>query len=249
MGFLIFVSGTFPLANATSPALFPAYASVGAFANYTGSGGFIAFLSGVSGNLTYFVSSVYSNGTMLVNIKGNLSLGTEVGIPTSQVSENLTDSVFHPRILPAIPPQNLTAEKIIFQNITCSFVKNSAISVPAGTFNATEFQGTGANGSVLDFWFDRSSGLAVQMAGSGAEFQLLNSNIAVPIGFQSDSSIGTQIIVVFIAGWMGAGLLFYSVRRYYLKKSKFIRSPANNLPEELDGYETAGQKKKKAKLR
>ena len=249
MGFLIFVPGVFPLASATSPAPFPAYASVGAFANYTGSGGFIAFLSGVSGNLTYYVNSVYSNGTMLVNIKGNLSLGTEVGIPTSQVSENLTDSVFNPRILPAIPPQNLTAEKIIFQNITCSFEKNSAISVPAGTFNATEFQGTGANGSVLDFWFDRSSGLAVQMAGSGAEFQLLNSNIAVPIGFESNNSIGTQIIVVFIGGWVGAGLLFYSVRRYYLKKSKFLRSPANNLPEEPDNNQTANQKKKKPKLR
>ena len=221
---IFLLSPWFPSYNSpftrSSSTSFPAFATVGAFANYTGSGGFIAFLSGVSGNITYLVNSVFSNGTMGVSVKGNLSLGTEAGIPTSRVSQNLTDSVFDPRIFPAVPPQNLTARQIVFQNITCSFEKNSQLSVPAGTFNATEFQGTGANGSVLDFWFDRSSGLAIQMSGSAAEIQLLNSNIASPIGFQSPSSVETQIIVVFVVGWAGAGLLFYSVRRHYLKKSE-----------------------------
>lgn len=210
------------LAHASSTVAFPAYATSGSFANYTGSGGFIAFLSGVSGNITYYVNSVSPNGTMKISVNGNLSLGTEAGIPASQVSETLNDSAFDPRILPAVPPQNLTNAKIDFQNITCYFVKNAAVTVPAGTFNATEFQGTGVNDSVLDFWFDRPSGLAVQMAGSAAEFQLLNSNIAVPIGLSSNA-YGTQIIIVFLVGWTGAGLLFYSVRRYYLKKSKYRR--------------------------
>ena len=231
-----------PFATAATSSPFPPYASVGGFANYTGSGGFIAFLSGVSGNITYYVSSVYSNGTMEVAVKGNLSMGTEAGIPTSQVSENLSDSIFRPRILPAIPPENLTDQSLVFQNITCTFEKNAAITVPAGTFNATEFQGTGTNGSTLDFWFDRSTGLAVQMSGSAAEFQLLNSNIATPIGLQSSSSVGAQIIIVFVVGWVVAGFLFYSIRRYYLKRSnlrKFPREPAE------DGTRAAHSKKNK----
>ena len=79
------------------------------------------------------------------------------------------------------------------------------------------------------------------MAGSAAEFQLLNSNIAVPIGFESTGSIGTQIIVVFIVGWTGAGLLFYSVRRYYLKKSKF--RGMEDYPDE-NGKSAAAKSKK-----
>src|SRR5579872_3977691 len=143
----------------------PPYAIPGAYANYTGDGGFIAFMSGVSGNISYFVSAVLPNGSMDLVVTGNLSLGTELGIPTSNVSLNLVDTANSPKYFPAIPPAALLSHQIDFQNITCIFVKSSEITIPAGTFQTDEFQGTGVNGSVLNFWFDNTTGLALQMSG------------------------------------------------------------------------------------
>ena len=206
--------------SAADSSTLPAYATIGAFANYTGSGGYIAFLSGVSGNLSYTVTNVLANGSMELYVNGNLSLGTEVDIPTSQISENLTDSIYSPKIFPALPPQELTSKQIIFQNITCEFQTDSVLTVPAGTFEAVEYQGTGVNDSILDFWFDNSTGLAIQMSGSGAELQLTGSNIAQPFALQSSSAFDLSIVAVFLVGWTIAGLLFYAVRRHYIKKSE-----------------------------
>ena len=99
-----------------------------AFANYTAAGGNIAFLSGVSGNLSYTVTNVLPNGSMDLIVAGNLSLGTEVDIPTSQVSENLTDSAYSPEIFPALPPGNLGSKHITFQNVSCVFETDSILS-------------------------------------------------------------------------------------------------------------------------
>lgn len=198
----------------------PPYASVGAYANYTGDGGNIAFLSGVTGNISYYVSSISPNGSMDLNVIGNLSLGTELGIPTSNVSLVLTDQIYSPQYFPAVLPAELTARQINFQNISCTFVTNTKISVPAGTFNSVEYQGMGANDSVLDFWFDNATGLALQMSGSAAELQLSATNIAQPLIAQSPAGVELPIIVVFLVGWTLAGLLFYAVRKHYLKKSQ-----------------------------
>jgi hypothetical protein len=204
----------------TSSQPYPPYATEGAYAYYSGDGGFIAFLSGVSGNITYTVTNVFSNDTMNVWLNGNLSLGTELTINVSTVSENFTDSVFAPKVLPAVPPSNLTAKSIVFQNFTCQFVAYEEETVPAGTFNTTEYQATDPNGTTLDFWFDRSSGLAVQMVEPGSYFQLITSNIAIPLSTQSAIASELPFILVFVAGWAGAGALFFWVRRYYIKKSE-----------------------------
>jgi hypothetical protein len=203
-----------------SVSTYPSYAKVGAYAFYAGDGGFIAFLSGVSGNISYTITDVYPNGTMNLLVNANLSLGTEVTNNVSTVVENLTDYVFAPRILPAVPPQDLNGSEINFQNVSFTFVANNGqYTVAAGTFNATEYQAS-ANGTTLTFWFDRPSGLAIEMLESGSYFQLVTSNIAVPLAVQSSFQSYLPYILVFVTGWTAAGLLFYGVRRYYIKKSE-----------------------------
>lgn len=208
-------------ASSASSITYPPYAKVGAEAYYSGTGGFYAFLSGVSGNVSYYVSNVYSNNnTMRIFLSENISLGTEAGVNTSMVSTNLTDSIFAPSIFPAVPPANLSSGEITFANILCKFVQNSYETVPAGTFNATEFQGKNSNGTTMDFWFDRSTGLAIEMVQAVSYFQLVNSNVAIPVQTQSQLSAELPFILIFVVGWTGAGLLFYWVRRYYIKKSE-----------------------------
>lgn len=198
----------------------PAYARVGAYALYSGDGGFVAFLSGVSANISYFVRSVFPNNTMLVFVNASITLGTEVANGSTTRQENVTDPVYAPEILPAVPAQNLTSNQIMFENITCNFVKNSMLTVPAGQFNATEFQGKDANGTAENFWFDRSTGLSIEMVQSSSYFQLVNSNIATPVRIQTPLQSELPFIIVFIAGWVGAGLLFYFLIRYYSTKAK-----------------------------
>lgn len=59
---LIFSSLIVPLfgggSNYFSSADNPAYARVGAYALYSGNGGFVAFLSGVSANISYYVHAI-----------------------------------------------------------------------------------------------------------------------------------------------------------------------------------------------
>jgi hypothetical protein len=205
---------------ATSPT-YPSYATVGAYAYYSGDGGYIAFLSGVSGNISYSVTNVYANSSMRLLVNANLSLGTEVTTNVSVVTESLVDSVFAPKILPAVPPQNLTQNSIDFQGVECKFVSNSdKFTVAAGTFNATEYDATASNGTALTFWFDRASGLAIEMLEPGSYFQLVDSNIATPLAVQSSFQAYLPFILVFVTGWAAAGLLFYGIRRYYIKKSE-----------------------------
>jgi len=206
----------------------PPYAKVGAFADYTSDGGFIAFMSGVSGNISYHISSILQNGTMELTITGNLSFGTEAGIPTSNVTMTEYDQTDSPKYFPAISSSELFSRSIDFQNISCTFQGYSRITVPAGTFESVEFQGNGANASLLDFWFDNATGLALQMSGSAAELQLKTTNIATPLVAQSSISTELSIVVVFVSGWVLAGVLFYAVRRHYVKKSQ-INEP-NLLP-------------------
>ncbi|MGI0091487.1 MAG: hypothetical protein ACREBS_07245 [Nitrososphaerales archaeon] len=201
-------------------AAYPAYAKPGAYAFYSGTGGFIAFMSGVSANISYYVTNVYSNNTMSLLVDGNLSLGTELSTAPTVVSTNLTDSIYDPMVLPALPPQNLTSVEIRFQNISCAFVMNTRLQVPAGTFNSTEFQGKNANGTILDFWFDRATGLALQMVEAASYFQLIQTNIATPLSTQAPIQAETPFIVVFVVGWGAAGLLFYGIIRYYSKKAQ-----------------------------
>lgn len=196
------------------------YAKVGAYALYSGDGGFAAFMSGVSANISYFVSNVYPNNTMRVYVNASLTLGTEVPNGSTIVTKNVTDSVYSPTLFPAVPPENLTSGQMTFENVTCSFVKNAMHTVPAGTFNATEYQGKDSNGTIVYFWFDRSTGLSLEMDQSSSYFQLIVSNIAAPLGIQTPFQSELPFIVIFVAGWAGAGLLFYLLIRHYSRKAK-----------------------------
>jgi hypothetical protein len=195
-----------------------AYAKVGAYAFYSGTGGFIAFMSGVSANITYTVTDVYPNNTMRLQINSNLSLGTEVSTAPTVTNESLTDSISRPKVLPVMPAQDLNGSKILFQNVSLNFVGNSNLPVPAGRFNATEYEGKNANGTVLQFWFDRATGLALQEVEAASYFQLVETNIATPLSTPTALQSETPFIVVFFVGWAGAGLLFYAVYRHYTKK-------------------------------
>lgn len=198
----------------------PPYAKVGAYALYSGDGGFVAFLSGVSANISYFVSDIYPNSTMRVFVNASLTLGTEVPNGSTIVTRNVTDSIYSPTLFPAMPPENLTSGQITFENITCSFVKNAMHTVPAGTFNATEYQGKDPNGTTVYFWFDRPTGLSIEMDQASSYFQLVTSNIAAPLGTQTPLQSELPFILIFVAGWAGAGLLFYLLIRHYSRKAK-----------------------------
>jgi hypothetical protein len=205
-------------AASANPSSYPPYAEVGGYAFYSGDGGFIPYMSGVSANISYYVTDVFQNNTMKLLVNANLSMGSEVSTTPAVVSENLTDQIYSPKFMPAIPPQNLTANSIVFQNITCTLIGNSKLQVPAGKFNATEFQGRDANGSVLSFWFDRSTGIALQMVEAASYFQLVQTNIATPLSTQQPIQAEAPFIIIFAVGWGAAGLLFYGVVRYYSKK-------------------------------
>ncbi len=196
------------------------YATIGAYAEYEGNGGYVSFLGGVSSNITYSVTNVYPNNTMVVFVNATISMGSESGVPPTNILKNFSDSVLSPTILPAVSPRNLTEQQIFFQNTTCKFVKNSMVNVPAGTFNATEFQGTDANGTTVTFWFDRSTGLAIQMSQAISYLQLIQSNIAPPVRTQTSVQAELPFIIVFVVGWSLIGVAFYAVWRHYSQKAK-----------------------------
>jgi hypothetical protein len=225
ISFVLAASFSFHLSQLSyaSSTSYPSYARIGAHAFYSGSGGSYAFLSGVSGNVSYYVSNVYpNNNSMRVIVDENITLGTEATTNNTMISLNVTDSIFAPTTLLAVPPANLTSNKILFENMTCTFIENGDPTVPAGTFNASEFQGTDSNGTVQDFWFDRASGLVIEMIepGYATYYQLISSNIAIPVRSQSTLAAEIPFILVFAIGWAGAGVLFYMVRRHYIRKSE-----------------------------
>lgn len=221
LGIILFAIAPLVATNSSNGVMSaPPYATIGGYAEYEGNGGYVSFLGGVSSNITYSVTDVYQNNTMVVFVNATLSMGSESGVPPSIVLKNFSDSVFSPTILPAVFPENLTNQQIFFQNTTCKFIKNTLLTVPAGTFNATEFQGTDANGTTLTFWFDRSTGLALQMSQAISYLQLIQSNIAPPLRSQTSEQADLPFIAVFVVGWSLTGVAFYAVWRHYSQKAK-----------------------------
>ena len=201
------------------------YASPGSFATYDALGGFIPFFDGVNGTVSYLVTAVFPNQTMGITLSANISQGNEV--PTSYVTYNFTDSATAPKIFPAVPLTYFSQNGFTFQNATCSFTKNTTTTVPAGTFDTLEYTGVNASGYKSYYWFDRNSGLVIQMAGNGAVFELLDSNVAIPTGQPTGLSVSFPYILVFVVGWIFAAAMFLGLRRYYAVKSKTVaRKPA-----------------------
>ncbi len=197
------------------------FAVQGAYATFVAEGGFIPFFSGVNGTISYVVTSVYTNGTMHVTVSTNMSQGEEV--PETFQVFNYTDSISHPKVFPAIPTSQLASAQVLFENVTCSYVKSANISVPAGSFSTVEYSGKDANGSQYYFWFDRSTGLAIQMAGGAGAYQLQASNVATPMSIPSGLSTSFPFITVFGTVWVIAAIVFVGLWKYYnRKKPSFV---------------------------
>ena len=194
------------------------YASKGSYATYDALGGFIPFFDGVNGTVSYLVTAAFPNQTMAIMLSANISQGSEV--PTSYVTYNFTDNIESPKIFPAVPPSYFSEKSFTFENSTCTFAKNSTATVPAGTFDTFEYQGVNATGAKSYFWFDRNTGLVIQMAGNGGVFELLDSNVAIPTSQPTSLSESLPYILVFVVGWIFAAAVFLGLRRYYSVKSK-----------------------------
>ena len=220
----------FTLSHSYGTAAIPPFAKAGAYALYSGNGGFEAFLGGASANISYYVYNVYPNDTMNVFVNASLSLGSEVTNGSTIVAENVTDSVYYPRIMPAISPANITGAPIVFQNITCTFLQNARLTVPAGNFNATEYQGKDVNGTTIHYWFDRATGLSLEMVQPASYFQLVQTNIATPLSTPTALQSELPFLAVFFVGWAGAGLFFYALVRHYTRKGKKSKTNKQEVP-------------------
>ena len=221
----------------TSAQVEPSYSAVGSYAIYQVLGGFIPFFDGVNGTISYTVTNVFSNNSMSVSLNGNVSQGNEA--PTSNVTYNFNDNILDPRIFPALAPNLLTERHLIFENISCNFVQNSSLAVPAGTFETMEFTGNDKNGALTYYWFDPSSGLVIEMAQGGGAFQLQQSNIATPSSISSGFSTSLPFFETFgLAFGIGAAL-FFGIHRYYNRKSSRVRSQ-----ESSQGAVSGGKPKK-----
>lgn len=217
--------------EASSPAFLAsqAYASAGAFASYTAEGGFIPYFAGVQGNITYSVESVFSNGTMAIRVFVNITAGAELNPKVGYF--NFTDSVGSPRTFPAVPPSALATNRIEFQNVSATFLKNQTLSVPAGTFNTMEFQGIGANNTATNFWFDPGTGLMIQEGSGTSAIELDSSNIAVPMGPPAGFGGEVPYELTFVIAFAVGGVLFLYIRYHYTrqaaKKAKSKPAPSD----------------------
>ncbi|MDA4124463.1 MAG: hypothetical protein OK438_03325 [Thaumarchaeota archaeon] len=189
----------------------PSYARAGAVATYSEFGGFVAFFGGVYGNVTFTIVQVYLNGSMGVKIQANISQSGEA--PPQTFEMNITDSVESPRQFPAVPPENLTRAQFVFEHTPLTFVANQSVSVPAGTYQTVEFTGRSSDGNVSDFWFERASGLAIQVEKGGAVLQLLSSNIVATTETISPGGSFLSSLEVIIVLWAAAALFFLFVIR------------------------------------
>lgn len=207
----------------------PAYAVQGAYVYYNVQGGSIAFMSGVNGSLIYKVTGVFPNNTMSVQVLANMTEGNEV--PISYQVLNYTDNIFEPTTFPAVPLANLTANStLVFENVTCSFVKYQSIPLTPGQFNTSEYQGVDKNGTTYTFFFDRATGVAVQMYTSqGVAIQLESSNIVTPDGHANSVSQVLPYYEDFAAALAFGVLVFGGAYWYYIRKSKKL---AVNKPNE-----------------
>lgn len=200
----------------------PAYAVQGAYLYYNVQGGSIAFMSGVNGSLIYKVTGVFPNNTMSLQVLANMTQGDEA--PTSYQVLNYTDNIFEPTIFPAVPLANLTANsKLVFENVTCSFVKYESIPLTPGQFNTSEYQGVDNNGTTYTFFFDRATGVAVQMySNQGVALQLQSSNVVAADG---PANSGSQVLPYyedFAAAFGFSALVFGGAYWYYHEKSKKV---------------------------
>jgi hypothetical protein len=189
----------------------PGYARSGATATYSEFGGFVAFFGGVYGNVSFTVIHTYQNGSMSIRVQANLSQSGEA--PPETFERNFTDSIESPHQFPAIPPGNLTRPQLVFEDMTLTFKDNQSISVPGGTFETAAFVGKSSDGNLSYFWFDRTSGLAVQVERGGGVLQLLSSNIAVATRVQSPTDSFLPSIEAIAVLWIGAAALFLFVIR------------------------------------
>ena len=217
---VLFLASSYTLTFSRADSQQPVYAKQGAYVYYTVLGGSIAFMAGVNGSLIYTVTGVYPNNTMSVQVLANMTQGDEV--PTSYQVLNYTDNIFEPTIFPAVPLANLTANsKIVFENVTCSFAKYENVPLDAGQFNTSEYKGADKNGTAYTFYFDRSTGVAVQMYSTqGAAIQLESSNIVTPDGPANSVSQTLPYYEDFAAAFAFSVLVFGGAYWYYHGKNK-----------------------------
>lgn len=198
----------------------PLYGTPGAYASYTAEGGFIPYFSGVEGNITYTVVSVFQNGSMALHIFENITAGTDLNPFITTL--NVTDRLDSPRTFPAVAMSNLSSGHIVFQNVSATFVQNTTASVPAGTFLAMEFGGTGVNGTAVNFWFDRSTGLMVEENEGTSAVELHSSNIATPSSPPAGINGEAAYELVFVLAFVIGGGAFLYLRHHYTASAKTI---------------------------
>jgi hypothetical protein len=205
--------------HAATPAVAasPAYGVAGAYASYTAEGGFIPFFSGVVGNITYTVASVFANGSMALHIFENITAGTDLNPFITTI--NLTDSISDPRTFPAVPLSALSSGRIEFQNYSATFTGNNTASVPAGTFLTMEFTGEGGNKTAVHFWFDRGTGLMVEEESGTSVVELESTNIATPTGAPGGFSGEVAYELVFVGAFALGGGAFLYMRHHYTRSA------------------------------
>lgn len=201
----------------------PPYARAGAFATYSTYGGFVAYFGGVYGNVTYSVTKVYGNGSMGIRVQAMVSQSGEAA-PQS-LDLNYTDSVDSPRQFPAIPPANLSKLQFEYQGTLAKYSWKGVIEVPGGRFNTTEYIGTAPSGNLTFFWFDRSTGLAIQVSKGGSAMQLAASNVATPEAGQSFLGTYAGAIGLIAVLWVVGGAFFYLLIRRMNRKGA-LQQPA-----------------------
>jgi hypothetical protein len=220
------------LAVSSSVAFSPPYAQQGAEVIYDITGGSVAFFAGVNGTLSYQVVSIDSgNGSMMVMRNQTVAEGgTEAAVaPTTSNSTIFPDSIFEPKIFPAVPIQNLTSVTLEFQNVTCSRLNNESVTVPLGNFNTVEFEGKSANDTVEYFWFDWNTGVLIQARTNvGSIIQLTSSSFAVPVSVPSPFLSSLPFIAFFVVLWGLFIGFFFWIRRHYASKAKKLNAPAKS---------------------
>ena len=207
-----------------APANTPPYAVAGALASYTAQGGFIPYFSGVVGNITYTVTSVFGNGSMAVKIFENITAGTDLNPFIATL--NRTDRVSNPSIFPAVPISNLSSGHILFQKVEASFLQNNTGSVPAGPFLTMEFTGVGPNDTAVHFWFDRGTGLMVEESSGTSAVELDSTNIATPSGPPAGINGELAYELVFVLAFVVGGGAFLLLRHYYTRSAQAKKEAA-----------------------
>jgi hypothetical protein len=213
------------LAAGPTSASAPAFSQVGKFATYTAEGGFIAYFSGVSGNITYTVARVNDNGSMLLHIFENITAGTD--LPPFIQNFNVTDSIGNPRTFPAVSPSNLSSLHVFFQNVSATFAGNATVSVPAGQFHTMQFTGK-VNDTTANFWFEATTGLLIEENAGTSAVQLDSSNIVAAFAPPDLASTEIPYELVFVLAFAIGGAAFFYLRHHYTSAAS--RAAPNKKP-------------------